>query len=95
MQFEALQDARRRQATGEFDALYDARAGIEGTLSQGIRAFGLRRSRYIGEAKTHLQHVITAVAIDLVRLMAWLAGISRAQTRHSRFAQLAPNCSGA
>jgi transposase len=24
------------------------RAGIEGTLSQGVRAFGMRRSRYVG-----------------------------------------------
>jgi transposase len=90
-QFEALQDARRRQATGEFDALYEARAGVEATLSQGIRAFGLRRSRYIGEAKTHLQHVITAVAINLIRLMAWLAGIPRAQTRRSQLTRLAPS----
>ncbi len=78
MQFEALQDARRRQATEEFDALYDVRAGVEGTLSQGIRAFGLRQSRYIGARKTHLQRVITAVAINLVRLMPWLVGIPTA-----------------
>ena len=39
--------------------LYARRAGIEGTLSQGVRSFGLRRSRYRGEAKAHLQHVAT------------------------------------
>jgi transposase len=43
-QHEALQAAWRRQATDEFDALYDGRAGVEGTLSQGIRAIGLRVS---------------------------------------------------
>ncbi len=95
VQFEALQDVQRRQATEEFDALYDGPAGVEGTLSQGIRAFGLRQSRYIGKAKTHLQHVITAVAINLLRLMAWLTGIPRAQTRPSQFARLAPSGSGA
>jgi len=29
---------------------------------------GLRRSHYDGLPKTHFQHVLTAVAIDLVRL---------------------------
>jgi transposase len=35
--------------------IMQGRAGIEGTLSEGIRAHGLRRARYIGLAKTHLQ----------------------------------------
>jgi hypothetical protein len=42
-----------------------------------VRAFGLRRSRYRGLAKTHLQHVATAAAIDLGRLGAGF-GRSRA-----------------
>jgi transposase len=92
-QHEALQAARKREATEEFQESYDARAGVEGTLSQGIRVFGLRRARYIGQARTHLQHVVTAVAIDLLRLMAWLCGTPRARTRQSRFARLAP-CAG-
>jgi transposase len=92
-QHEALQAARKREATEEFQESYDARAGVEGTLSQGIRVFGLRRTRYIGQARTHLQHVVTAVAINLVRLMAWLCGTPRARTRQSRFARLAP-CAG-
>ena len=28
---------------------YGIHAGIEGTLSQGVRAFGMRQSRYVGE----------------------------------------------
>ena len=63
-QFEAIQAARQRQQTQEFKERYAIRAGIEGTISQGVRAFDLRRSRYIGLAKTHLQHVITATAIN-------------------------------
>ncbi len=39
-QYQALQAARQRQATQAFKTAYAARAGIEGTLSQGIRAFG-------------------------------------------------------
>ena len=87
---EAIQAARRRQQTTEFAAQYAPRAGVEGTLSQGVRAFGLRKARYRGPAKTHLQHVATATAINLVRLADWLNGTSRATTRRSAFAALAP-----
>src|SRR5215210_4772618 len=44
---------------------YRRRAGVEGTLSQGVRAFGMRRSRYIGLAKTGPQQVCTAAAINV------------------------------
>ena len=87
---EAIQAARQRQQTAEFAAQYAPRAGIEGTLSQGIRAFGLRKARYRGLAKTHLQHVATATAINLFRLADWLDQVPRATTRCSAFAALAP-----
>lgn len=83
-----LQDARLRQTTDEFKQAYAIRAGIEGTLSQGTRAFGLRNARYIGLPKTHLQHVITATAVNFTRLAAWLDERPLAQTRTSRFAAL-------
>ena len=83
-----LQRARRLQTTPEWKKRYERRARIEGTISQGTRGFGLRCSRYIGEAKTHLQHILTASAINLVRFAAWKAGISQAKTRTSRFAAL-------
>jgi transposase len=51
---------------------------------------GLRRTRYVGLEKTGLQHVFTALAINLVRLDAHLAGKKTAKTRVSRFAVLAP-----
>ena len=86
---EALQAARRQQETAEWKAEYARRAGIEGTLSEGVRGFGLRRCRYIGLAKAHLQHVITAAAMNLSRLAAWLAEVPAAKTRVSRFARLA------
>jgi transposase len=87
----ALQNARQRQDTASFKEQYKARAGVEGTISQGTRCFDLRRSRYIGLAKTHLQHIITAAAMNLTRSVAWLEGIPKAQTRQSRFAALAPS----
>jgi transposase len=87
-QFEALQGARRHQETEAFRASYAARAGIEGTHAQAIRRCGLRRCRYVGLAKTHLQHVITAAAVNLVRVAEWFAGTPVAKTRCSRFAAL-------
>ncbi len=86
--FEALQGARRYQRTQVFRANYAARAGIEGTHAQAISRCGLRRCRYIGLAKTRLQHVLTAVAVNLVRVAEWCAGTPVAKTRCSRFAAL-------
>jgi transposase len=88
--FEALQVARAWYASEDGQQQYQCRAGVEGTLSQGVRAFGLRRSRYRGLEKTPLQHVATAAAINIDRLVAWLEERPRAKTRTSRFAALAP-----
>jgi transposase len=89
-QYVALQAARERQKTEEFKAKYAARAGIEGTISQGTRTSDLRRSRYIGEAKTGLLHLLIAAALNFMRVAAWLAEIPRSRTRRSAFAALAP-----
>jgi transposase len=69
---EALQSARQRQVTPAFKALYAMRAGIESSISQGVRASELRRSRYVGLAKTHVQQIIIAVVLNLIRVVAWL-----------------------
>jgi transposase len=87
-QHEALQAARRRQQTRAFAKQYALRQGIEATISQGVRAFGMRRSRYLGLAKTHLQHLGIAAAINLVRAAAWLDGDELAPTRLSAFQRL-------
>src|SRR3954451_5732793 len=89
-QHEALQAARREQETEEFRSRYAARAGIEGTHEQAIRRCGLRQCRYLGEAKAHLQHLLTAAAINVVRLGEWWAGTPLSRTRCSRFAALQP-----
>jgi transposase len=87
---EAIQFARRRQKTEEFASVYSRRAGVEGTISQGVRAFGLRQARYRGLGRTHLQEVATAAAINVGRLADWLNGVPTAITRRSRLAALAP-----
>ena len=89
-QYEALQAGQAWYASEEGQRQYARRAGVEGTLSQGVRAFGLRRTRYRGLPKTHLQHVATAAAINIDRIVAWLDERPRAQTRTSRFVALAP-----
>lgn len=88
-QHETLQAARQRQIRPEWKAEYDPRAGIEGTISEGVRAFGLRRCRYQGLAKTHLQHLMTAAAMNWTRMAHWLEGKPHASTRISRFVSLA------
>lgn len=85
---QALQTARQRQQTDDFKHRYKSRAGVEGTLSQAVRAFELRRSRYIGLTKTSLQHILTAAAINLTRYAAWLGDTPLAQTRRSKLAAL-------
>jgi transposase len=89
-QHEALQTARQRQETAEFRDQYAVRAGIEGTISQAVNALEMRRTRYRGLAKTHLQHVASAAAMNLIRVVNWLLEIPRSVTRTSRFAMLAP-----
>ena len=86
---QALQAAREFLETDSGRVAYSRRAGIEGTLSQGIRSFGLRKSRYRGLAKTSLQHVATAAAVNLSRAFDWLEEVPRAKTRTSRLAALA------
>jgi len=86
---QALQAVRARQKDPAFWGKYRARSGIEGTISQGVRAFGMRRSRYRGMEKTHLQHLIIATAINLARVLAWLEEEPLAKTRTSKFAALA------
>jgi transposase len=87
---EALQSVRSQQKTEAWRIRYGKRAGVEGTFSQAVRAFGLRRCRYVGLAKTQLQHVFTAIAINIVRVDAWLTDRPWAKTRRSAFASLAP-----
>ena len=91
--YEALREAKSRQNTTEFREEYAMRAGVESTHAQGIRRSDLRRTRYVGLAKTRLQHIFTAIALNMVRAVEWLTDTSPAQppqpkTRISHFAAL-------
>ncbi len=90
-QHAALQHVRKEQGTQSFWKKYAQRSGIEATFSQAVRGYGLRSSRYIGLAKTNLQMLATATAINLHRLFDWWQQKPRAKTRTSAFAKLAPS----
>jgi IS5 family transposase len=79
-----LQNLRARQKTQAFKDVYRQRAGIEGTISQLVRATHLRVSRYVGLAKTHLHNTLAAVAVNLARWFRAVSDVKRASTRKSR-----------
>ena len=87
-EFKALAAARERTKQPDYKALYALRAGSEGSLSQAVRRSGLRRARYGGLTKTHLQNVVTATAVHLVRLLDWLTEASIGRTPQAAFAKL-------
>jgi len=72
---------RVRAASEEFWNLYKSRAGVEATFSKLIHACGLRRSRYRGEAGRTWHAFAAAAALNVRRLLRWLAG---EQTRKGR-----------
>ncbi len=74
-----------------FKAQYALRAGVESSLSRGVRRFDLRRSRYIGLARTQLQQTINATAMNLVRLADWFrqGRVDPPKRRLGRFVRVA------
>ena len=87
-EYVALRAARQREAEPAFGKTYALRAGIEGTISRGIRTCEMRRSAYLGLPKTHLGHILTAVALNFLRLGEWFAETPRPKTRVSPFVRL-------
>jgi len=80
--------ARATQETRDFQARYALRAGVEGTIRQGVAVTGMRRARYRGLDKTRLEHASAAVALNLIRLHAWWNGHPLDRTRTSHLARL-------
>lgn len=69
---QALEERRQEQVTPAFQQQYALRAGVEATISQGVRTKGLRQARYRGQDKVHVHHLRIAAAINLVRIDSWL-----------------------
>jgi transposase len=80
--------ARASQDTPDWQARYARRAGVEGTIRQGVAVTGMRRARYRGLPKTRLEHVYSATALNLIRLDAYWNGHAMDRTRTSHLARL-------
>jgi len=85
---EAQLAARATQDTRDFQARYALRAGVEGTIRQGVAVTGMRHARYRGLARTRLEHANAAAALNLTRLHAWWNGHPLDRTRTSHLARL-------
>lgn len=88
LEHRALLEARAGAGTKGFAALYAARAGIEGTVSVGVRRHDLRSCRYRGREKVRLQHLLTAAAMNLMRVADWLRVPTEVRARHGAFTRL-------
>ena len=87
-QQQTLARQRAEQQTEKWKARYDVRASIEGTISQAVRRTRLHHTPYRGQAKTHLANVMSATAINLIRVDAWLNNTPLGTTRLSHLARL-------
>jgi hypothetical protein len=59
---------RAEQQEPAWHKRYAGRSGIEGTICEFAHGHGMRHCRYRGQPKAHLQHVLTALAVDVERL---------------------------
>jgi IS5 family transposase len=80
--------ARAAAHTKDFQTRYTLRAGVEGTIHQGVVTTGMRRARYRGLDKTRMEHTYAAVALNLIRLHAWWNGHPLDRTRTSHLGRL-------
>jgi hypothetical protein len=68
-EFYDLQVRNRADQTGPaWHKRCAVRSGIEGTVNELAHGHGLRRCRYRGQPKARLQHVLTAIAVNIERL---------------------------
>ncbi|UWZ36374.1 transposase [Dactylosporangium roseum] len=85
---QARMAAHTAQHSDQWRKTYHARAGIEGTVSEAVRGPNLRHARYRGLAKTHLQNVVSAMAINISRLGTYFDTKPATQRRPTRIHQL-------
>ncbi|MFC4117391.1 transposase [Nonomuraea zeae] len=57
-------------------------------MRQAVAVTGVRRARYRGLTKVHLEHVFSAMALNLIRLDAWWNGHPLDRTRTGHLARL-------
>ncbi|NGO68061.1 hypothetical protein G5C65_06765 [Streptomyces sp. SB3404] len=59
---------RTEQQTPEWKTRYAVRSEAEGTVDEFTHGHGIRRCRYRGQRKAHIQHVLTTVTVNIERL---------------------------
>lgn len=62
-----LRDLQLR-VRAEQQTRYAVHSGVEGTINEFAHGHGMRHCRYRGQPKAHLQHVLTAIAVNIERL---------------------------
>jgi transposase len=78
---------REYQKSDEFRRRYAPRAGVEGTMRR-IKEQDVGRSRYFNLARTQLQQLFVAGAINAIRILRHICGTPLAETRRRAFARL-------
>ncbi|WP_406111675.1 IS1182 family transposase [Kitasatospora purpeofusca] len=82
---ELQQRNRADQQDPAWHKRYAVRSGIEGTINEFAHGHGMRRCRYRGQPKAHLQHVLTAIAVNIERLSRQSPGESPPPRRPTTF----------
>lgn len=87
---EIQQANRADQADPAWQRAYHRRAGIEATLSEAIRAYGLRHTRHCGQARTHVRHILIACGMNAARIADWHSrgDVPARQRPRTRFTKL-------
>ncbi len=88
-QFHAQQQIRDAQTTEQWHQRYAIRAGVEATMAQASARSDAHRTRYKGTAKTELQHIFTACALNLIHIYHWITGTPLQKACTSRIAMIA------
>nr|WP_317453828.1 IS1182 family transposase [Streptomyces sp. CBMA152] len=67
---DVLATARAEQQTHAWKTRYAMRAGVESTINELVHGHGMRRCRYRSRGRAHVQHILTAIAINVERISA-------------------------
>jgi transposase len=81
---ERICERRQVQQTESFRQEMRVRAQVEGTISEGVRFFGLRRAKYKGEDGHQMQFYLTGAAMNVKRLITAMTQGRAIRTRQAR-----------
>ncbi len=85
---------RTEQQTPESKTRYAVRSGVEGTDNEFAHGYGMRRCRYRGQGKAHIQHILTAIAVNIERLSGLSPTEEAPTSKASTASTPTPDCHG-